>query len=53
MEYNVIILLKHTNTTGHHVRVQLPLGDVPLDLGPIQIKPEINAAKCPIIKGKR
>jgi hypothetical protein len=25
------------------MRVQLPLMDVPLDLGPIQIKPEMNA----------
>jgi hypothetical protein len=31
------------------MRVQLPLMDVPLDLGPIQIKPEINARKCPIV----
>ena len=31
------------------MRVQLPLMDVPLDLGPIQIKPEINANKCPIV----
>ena len=31
------------------MRVQLPLMDVPLDLGPIQIKPEINARTCPIV----